>query len=91
METLAQIQGFLIGMIGWAATVMLTLGSSKLNAAEQRAMIVFSWTLWMIPALGALVYRNLIDINAAAFLCGGTTLILALLVSISAIHWRPKH
>lgn len=90
MEVLAQIQGLLIGLIGWAATALLTLGSSRLSPAEQRAMIVFCWTLWMIPALGALVYRNLLEINAAALYCGVTTVVLALLVTLTSGRWRTK-
>ncbi len=90
MDGLAQIQGLLIGLIGWAATVVLTLNSTKLTGADQRAMIVFSWTLWMIPALGALVYRNLLAINEAAFYCIGTTLLLGIAVSVGSIRWRTR-
>lgn len=91
MEVLAQIQGVLIGLIGWSATTVLMLGSSRLTKAEQRTMIVFSWTLWMIPAMGSLVYRNLMETSTAAFYCIGTTLFLGILVSISSIrgHTRP--
>jgi uncharacterized membrane protein len=90
MEILAQIQGFLIGLIGWAATAVVISDSTKLTQADQRTLTVFTWTLWMIPALGALVYRNLIDINAAAMYCVSTTLAMALLVWLSGARWRTK-
>lgn len=90
MDTIAHIQGVLLGLIGWAATTVIVLGSSRLATVEQRAMIVFSWTIWMIPALGTLVYRQLLDVNTAAFYCIATTIAVALLVCITAIRWRTK-
>jgi uncharacterized membrane protein len=90
MEWITYIQGPMIGLIGWAATAALTLGARKLNATEQHSMIVFAWMLWMIPALGTLVYHGLLDINAAALYCGGTTILMAILVSIATIRWRTK-
>lgn len=90
MEILTQIQGVLIGLIGWAATAVLTLGSLRLSTTEQRVMIVFCWTLWMIPALGTLVYQHLLEINTAALYCGTTTMLLGVLVSISSNRWHTK-
>ncbi len=90
MEVLAQIQGLLIGLMGWAGTAALMLGSSRLSKAEQRALIVFSWTLWMIPAMGSLVYRNMMETSTAAFYCIGTTLFIGALVSISSIRWHTR-
>lgn len=90
MEVLAQVQGFLIGLIGWAATALLIMNSSKLTQADQRALTVFTWTLWMIPAVGSLVYRNLIDINSAVFYCISTTLVMAVFVWLTGARWHTK-
>jgi uncharacterized membrane protein len=88
MEIVYQIQGVLIGLIGWAATALLTMSSSKLNAPEQRAMMVCAWAVWMIPAAGALVYRGLITADTAVIYCGTTTVLLAVLAMVSSISWR---
>ena len=90
MELFYQLQGVLIGLIGWAATAILTMGSTRLNEIEQKALIVCSWALWMIPAMGALVYRGLMTMNTALLFCGATTVILGLMASLSVIRWRTK-
>ena len=90
MDVLMQIQGLLIGLIGWAATAMMIVGSSRLNVNEQRAMIVCSWALWMIPAMGSLVYRGVISTDTAVIACGTSTIILAVMASLSAIRWRTR-
>lgn len=90
MEDFAHMQGFLVGLIGWSATVLLIANSSKLTRADQSALFVFTWTLWMIPSFGALVYRNLLDINTAVFYCIGTTLIIALFVWLIGVRGRAK-
>jgi hypothetical protein len=90
MEGLFQIQSVLIGLIGWAATVVLTLSSNRLNTNDRRMMVVCSWMLWMIPALGALVYRGLLTTDTAALYVGGTTVFVGLIVLLSAIAARPR-
>lgn len=90
MELLNLGTGPLIGLIGWAATALAVLGWTRLTPVEQRAMIVFAWTLWTIPALGVLVYRGVIEINAAMLYCGATTAVLALFVSLATHRWRTR-
>lgn len=88
MEVFQELQGILIGIVGWAATALAVLSSSRLNPTERRMMVVCCWMLWMIPALGSLVYRGLLTTDVAALLCGGTTLALGMIAVLSG--WRPK-
>lgn len=90
MESLFQLQSVLIGLIGWAATVVLALGSSRLTANDRRLMAVCSWMLWMIPALGTLVFRGLITTDVAALYVGGSTVLVGLVVLLTAIAARPR-
>lgn len=92
MELLAQSQGPLIGLMGWAATVVLILSSLKYNAVQQRTLVVCAWVVWMSPAFGALVHQGWLTADSAMLLFGGMTVGLVLLVSVTAVHWwRPKH
>lgn len=90
MDTLFQLQSVLIGMIGWAATVIITINASRLTVNDQRMMVVCSWMLWMIPAFGALVYRGLITTDAAAIYCGGTTVLMGIIVLLTAVRPRTR-
>jgi hypothetical protein len=78
-------QGILIGLIGWAATAILALGSRRLSAIEQRAMITCSWVIWMIPGVGTFVRSGALTIDAAALYIGISTALLAGLLLIG-IH-----
>ncbi|MGB9738720.1 MAG: hypothetical protein C0184_16490 [Chloroflexus aggregans] len=79
-----EVQGMLIGLIGWAATAILALGARRLADIEQRAMIVCSWLVWMIPGFGTFVRSGAMTIDAAALYVGISTMLLAglLLVGI---------
>lgn len=88
MVSLLQQQSFLIGLIGWAATVLLIENASRLTLNDRRAMIVCSWMLWMIPAFGALVLRGLITTDIAALYVGLTTGALGLIMLVGAIRVR---
>jgi hypothetical protein len=88
MEIVQEVQGLLIGIVGWAATALAVLSSTRLNPTERRMMVVCCWMLWMIPALGSLVYRGLITTDMAALLCGSTTIFLGMIAFFSG--WRPK-
>lgn len=90
MESFFQLQSVLIGLIGWAATVVLTLGASRLTVNDRRMMAVCSWMLWMIPALGTLVYRGLITTDVAALYVGGSTVFVGLIVLLTAIAAKPR-
>ncbi len=79
-----EAQSILIGLIGWAATAVLALGSRRLSFIEQRAVIVCSWLVWMIPGFGAFVRSGWLTIDAAALYIGLSTLILAVLFLIGA-------
>jgi hypothetical protein len=88
MEVLYEVQGILIGIVGWAATALAVLSSARLKPTERRMMVVCCWMLWMIPALGSLVYRGLLTTDSAALLCGSTTILLGMIAVFSS--WRPK-
>lgn len=90
MEYVDHIQSLLIGLIGWAASVALIMGTTKISPPEQRAVFVLLWVLWMIPAAGALVYRGLITPDTAVIYCGTTTAVLAVLAMVSSIRWRTR-
>ncbi|NTU83628.1 MAG: hypothetical protein HGA45_30370 [Chloroflexales bacterium] len=87
---LFQLQSFLIGLIGWAATVLVIENATRLTLNDRRAMIVCSWMLWMIPAFGALVLRGLITTDIAALYVGLTTGALGLIMLVGAITPRTR-
>jgi uncharacterized membrane protein len=93
MDSLYQIQSVLIGLIGWAATIVVSLSASRLTVNDRRMLAVCSWMLWMIPAIGALVYRGLLTTDTAALYVGATTLFVGLIVLLTAAatreHTRP--
>ncbi len=90
MELLSQSPGPLIGLIGWAASALVILGATRLTIVQQRVMLMFTWLLWMIPAFDTLVYRGLLPADAAVVYCGGMTVALALIISLTAIRWRTR-
>jgi hypothetical protein len=90
MEALYEVQGILIGIVGWAATALAVLSSSRLNPTERRMMVVCCWMLWMIPALGSLVYRGLLTTDSAALLCGSTTFLLGMIAILSSRRAKTK-
>lgn len=90
MVMLFQLQSFLIGLIGWAATVLVIENATRLTLNDRRAMIVCSWMLWMIPAFGALVLRGLITTDIAALYVGLTTGALGLIMLVGAITPRTR-
>lgn len=89
MDLLAQLPGVLLGLMGWAATVLLIDGAAQLTTNDRRAMIVCSWMFWMIPGMGTLVLRGLITTETAALTIASTTLALGLIVLLGAIA-RPR-
>ncbi|MEI8167640.1 MAG: hypothetical protein WCG26_14755 [Chloroflexales bacterium] len=90
MHDFFQLQSFFIGLIGWAATVLMIEHAARLTLNDRRAMIVCSWMLWMIPAFGALVLRGLITTNIAALYVGLTTGVLGLIMLVGAIAPRTR-
>lgn len=90
MENFNQLQSVLIGLIGWAATAVITLNASRLTVNDRRMMLVCSWMLWMIPSLGALVYRGILTTDSAALYVGASTVIMAIIVLITAIRPRTR-
>ncbi|RRR71085.1 MAG: hypothetical protein EI684_12050 [Candidatus Viridilinea halotolerans] len=85
MEIFFELQGFLIGLVGWAATVLIIQTAERLNVNDKRAMAVCSWVLWMIPAIGTLTLSGILTINTAALYVGATTLALGALVVLGAL------
>ncbi|WP_298820623.1 hypothetical protein [Chloroflexus sp.] len=79
-----EVQGILIGLTGWAATAIMALGTQRLSSIEQRAVIVCSWLVWMIPGFGTFVRSGAITIDTAALFIGVSTILLAALLLIGA-------
>lgn len=90
MEALANSPGLLLGLIGWAASTKIILDASSFSAWQQRALVVFTWMLWMIPAFDATVYRGLLDAEAAVRYCATMTGALVFVVSLTALYKRSK-
>lgn len=86
METLFYAPSFLLGLIGWAATVKLILDMPELAPIKQHVMIVFTWLLWMVPAFDVLVYQGMITSDTAVSYGGAMTVLPALFVSITSIR-----
>jgi hypothetical protein len=85
MDILLNLQSILIGLIGWAATVLVIENASRLTVNDRRAMIVCCWMLWMIPSFGALVLNGLITTDTAALYVGLTTGALGMIVLVGAL------
>ena len=89
MEIFYDLQSIFIGLIGWAATTLMLENASRLTLNDRRTMIVFSWTLWMIPAFGTLVLNGLITLHTAALYVGITTIALGLIMLVGVAR-RPR-
>jgi len=89
MDLIGQLHGFLLGLIGWAATVLVIEGATRLTVNDRRAMIVCSWMFWMIPGLGTFVLRGLMTTDTAALFIAVTTMALGLIMLIGAFV-RPR-
>lgn len=89
MENLFDLQSLLLGLMGWAATVLVVESATRLTLNDRRAMIVCCWMLWMIPAFGALVMRGLMSTDTAALYVGLTTGVMGVIMLLDAIA-RPR-
>lgn len=87
---LLQSPSFLLGLIGWAATAKLIFDAMELSPLQQRAMVVFTWMLWMVPAFDIIVYQGLISSNTALVYGSAVTALPAVLVSIATFRWHSK-
>ena len=90
MDLIGQLPGFLLGLIGWAATVLMIEGATRLTVNDRRAMIVCSWMFWMIPGLGIFVLRGLMTTDTAALFIAVTTMVLGLIMLIGAIVHKRR-
>jgi hypothetical protein len=88
MDLMGELPGVLLGLMGWAATVLLIDGSSHLTVNDRRAMIVCSWMFWMIPGLGTLVLRGLLATDTAALTITFTTLALGAIMLLGSLVKR---
>ena len=89
MDVVFLEQSILLGLMGWAATVLAIQGATRLTTTDRRAMIVCFWTVWMIPAFGPLVLNGIIATDTAAFFVGLTTVAIALVMFFGA-RTRPR-
>jgi uncharacterized membrane protein len=80
--------GLTLGVIGWAATNLVLLNVARFNDAQKRLLVVISWMVWMVPAFDSMVRRSLMSNEVALQMCGGITLLLALVISVTSIRWR---
>lgn len=85
MEILFELQGFLIGLIGWAASVLMIQSSERLTVNDKRAMAVCTWVFWMMPGIGTLALQGVLTMSTAALYVGITTLALGALVLLGAM------
>ncbi len=93
MELLDHMPGLLLGLIGWAATLLALENATRLTINDRRAMLVCSWTVWMLPGFGTLVMRGVISIDAAALpqpRAGGWLGIAVLLGAIAAARAKRR-
>jgi hypothetical protein len=90
MELLDHTPGLLLGLIGWAATLLALESATRLTINDRRAMIVCSWTVWMLPGFGTLVMRGVISIDVAALTVALTTVALGILVLLGARMGPPR-
>jgi ABC-type iron transport system FetAB permease component len=91
MDTLAELSGLAISIIGWAATVLIILGITSLTENDRRALIVSSWLIWGSFGFGTLVLHGLLTIDGAALYTAVTIAVLASVVLASALlARRPK-
>lgn len=84
MELLAHLPGFLLGLMGWAATVLLVENAWRLTVNDRRAMIVCSWMLWMIPGFGTFVLNGILTTDTVAMIVATTTIALGLIMLVGA-------
>ncbi|PDW04701.1 hypothetical protein [Candidatus Viridilinea mediisalina] len=90
MEILFELQGFLIGLIGWAASVLMIQNSERLTVNDKRAMAVCMWVFWMMPGIGTLALQGVLTMSTAALYVGITTLALGALVLLGAVGPRTR-
>jgi hypothetical protein len=89
MDFLFNTQSLLLGLMGWAATVLAVEGASRLTLNDRRAMIVCAWMLWMIPAFGGLVLKGIMTTDTAALYVGISTTAIGLIMLLGALV-RPR-
>jgi uncharacterized membrane protein YGL010W len=89
MEMLTQLPGFLLALMGWAATALMLENASRLTLNDRRAMVVCSWMLWMIPGIGTFVLRGLLSTHEAALFVAATTIAMGLIMLLGAFV-RPR-
>ncbi|HMQ29595.1 MAG TPA: hypothetical protein PKD53_02660 [Chloroflexaceae bacterium] len=89
MDVLFELQSLILGLMGWAATVLALEGASRLTVNDRRAMAVCCWVLWMAPAFGALVLNGVLNTDTAALYVGLTTGAVGVIVLLGAIG-RPR-
>jgi hypothetical protein len=90
MTFLFDTQSLLLGLMGWAATVLAVENASRLTVNDRRAMIVCCWMLWMIPAFGGLVLKGLMSTDTAAFYVGISTAGIGLIMLLGALVPRTR-
>jgi hypothetical protein len=90
MELLDHLPGLLLGLIGWAATILALESATGLTINDRRAMTVCSWMVWMLPGFGTLVMRGVMSIDAAALTVALTTIALGIIVLLGARARPPR-
>lgn len=89
MDGFVATQGLLLGLMGWAATVLWIQGAARLTPNDRKAMVVCCWMLWMAPAFGTLALRGVLSTDLAALYVGLTTGALGVIMLLSVLG-RPR-
>jgi hypothetical protein len=90
MELLDHTSGLLLGLMGWAATLLALEGAAGLTVNDRRAMTVCSWMVWMLAGFGTLVMRGVLSIDTAALTVTFSTIALGIIVLLGARARPPR-
>lgn len=90
MDTVMQVSGLAIGIVGWVGTVLLLMRVERVTHVQKRAMVILAWLVWMLPAFESVVRRGVLTGEMALQYCCALTVMLALGVLLSALPRRTR-
>ncbi|HEU5010978.1 MAG TPA: hypothetical protein VFT66_00430 [Roseiflexaceae bacterium] len=75
----------LIAAIGWLATIRV-ISTSRLHRIKKRTLLIPSWVLWLVVALGAPILSGVLPVADALNIGGALT--AGVVVSMAFSSWR---